>query len=71
MPSGTGGAISLEGTVANGWQWPDDPGDAGSGSAALDPTAVVVMLIGLIATLAESLISALAQDRVRWLSNEW
>ena len=31
---------------------------------------VVVMLIGLVATLAESLLGALAQDRVAWLSNE-
>jgi uncharacterized membrane protein len=28
------------------------------------------MLIGLLATLAESLLGALAQDRFRWLSNE-
>ena len=28
------------------------------------------MLIGLVATLAESLLGALAQDRVAWLSNE-
>ena len=32
--------------------------------------AGVVMLIGLVATLAESLLGALAQDRVAWLSNE-
>ena len=31
---------------------------------------VVVMLIGLVATLADSLLGALAQDRVAWLSNE-
>ena len=30
--------------------------------------AGVVMLIGLVATLAESLLGALAQDRVAWLS---
>ena len=71
VPSGTDGAISLEGTVASA---------VGSGLMTVVmlalgllpsiPTAVVVMLIGLIATLAESLIGALAQDRVRWLSNE-
>ena len=28
------------------------------------------MLIGLLATLAESLLGAVAQDRISWLSNE-
>ena len=32
--------------------------------------SAVVMLIGFVATLAESLLGALAQDRVSWLSNE-
>ena len=32
--------------------------------------SLVVMLIGLVATLAESLLGAVAQDRISWLSNE-
>ena len=32
--------------------------------------SLLVMLIGLLATLAESLLGALAQDRISWLSNE-
>ena len=31
---------------------------------------VLVMLIGLVATLAESLFGALVQDRYDWMSNE-
>lgn len=71
VPAGTEGAISLEGTLASA---------AGSvlmtlvllGLQLLPNLAIagVVMLIGLVATLAESLLGALAQDRVAWLSNE-
>ena len=32
--------------------------------------SLLVMLIGLVATLAESLLGAVAQDRISWLSNE-
>ena len=69
--AGTEGAISLEGTLASG---------LGSVlmslvlfSLQLLPNLAVsalVMLIGLVATLAESLLGAVAQDRVGWLSNE-
>ena len=68
---GTEGAISLEGTLASAF-----------GSVLM--TAVMVMLnllplglaalvvsvVGLLATLVESVIGAVAQDRVSWLSNE-
>ena len=71
VPAGTEGAISVEGTVASA---------AGSVLMTLVLFALqllpslavsaVVMLIGFVATLAESLLGALAQDRVSWLSNE-
>ena len=71
VPPGTEGAISLAGTLASA---------AGSGRMTLVmwqlqllpsiSVSLVVMLIGLLATLAESLLGALAQDRFRWLSNE-
>ena len=71
VPAGTEGAISLEGTLASA---------VGSVLMTLVllglqllpslTIGVVVMLIGLVATLAESLLGALAQDRVAWLSNE-
>jgi len=71
VPAGTEGAISLEGTLASA---------AGSVlmtlalySLQLLPSLAissVVMLIGLLATLAESVLGAVAQDRLTWLSNE-
>ena len=71
VPPGTEGAISLSGTLASA---------AGSVVMTLVmwklqllssiSVSLVVMLIGLLATLAESLLGALAQDRIRWLSNE-
>ncbi|QNJ28941.1 hypothetical protein SynA1524_01242 [Synechococcus sp. A15-24] len=71
VPPGTEGAISLAGTMASAagsvlmtlamWQLQLLPSIS---------VSLVVMLIGLLATLAESLIGALAQDRFRWLSNE-
>ena len=71
VPAGTEGAISVEGTLASA---------AGSVLMTLVLFALqllpslavsaVVMLIGFVATLAESLLGALAQDRVGWLSNE-
>jgi len=71
VPSGTEGAISLAGTLASAagsvlmtlviWQLQLLPSIS---------VSLVVMLIGLLATLAESLLGALAQDRFRWLSNE-
>ena len=37
----------------------------------MNPTAmIVVAIVGLIATLLESLLGALAQERVTWLTNE-
>ena len=71
VPPGTEGAISLSGTLASAagsvlmtlvmWQLQLLPSIS---------VSLVVMLIGLLATLAESLLGALAQDRFRWLSNE-
>ena len=34
------------------------------------PVAGLVMLVGRVATFCESLLGALVQDRVAWLSNE-
>ena len=71
MPPGTEGAISLEGTAAS---------LAGSGLMALVMLELdllqgpllwgVVTLVGLAATLLESLIGATLQSRWGWLSNE-
>ena len=70
-PAGTEGAISLEGTLASA---------VGSGVMAMvmwgfdlistTSELWLVTAVGLIATLAESLLGALAQDRMNWLSNE-
>ena len=71
VPPGTEGAISLEGTLASAL-----------GSLLMSvlmlalqlipswPLAGLVVLIGLVATLAESLFGALVQDRYDWMSNE-
>ena len=71
VPPGTEGAISLEGTLASA-----------VGSIVMTllmlalqllvswPVAGLVMVVGLVATLGESLFGALVQDRVSWLSNE-
>ena len=71
VPPGTEGAISLEGTLASAL-----------GSLLMSvlmlalqllpswPVTGLVMLIGLVATLAESLFGALVQDRFGWMSNE-
>ena len=71
VPPGTEGAISLAGTLASAagsvlmtlvmWQLQLLPSIS---------VSLLVMVIGLLATLAESLLGALAQDRFRWLSNE-
>ena len=71
VPAGTEGAISAEGTAAS---------VAGSALMALVMLALgllqgpellaLVTLVGLVATLIESLIGATLQRRVRWLSNE-
>ena len=71
VPPGTEGAISLEGTLASAL-----------GSLLMSvlmlalqllpswPVTGLVMLVGLVATLAESLFGALVQDRFDWMSNE-
>ena len=68
---GTEGAISLEGTLASV-----------VGSVLMTAVlvllnlvppglaALVVSVVGLLATLVESVIGAVAQDRLSWLSNE-
>ena len=71
VPPGTEGAISLAGTLASA---------AGCVlmtvvmlQLQLLPSisiSLMVMLMGFLATLAESLLGALAQDRISWLSNE-
>ncbi|CAK6694234.1 hypothetical protein BBFGKLBO_01602 [Synechococcus sp. CBW1107] len=71
VPSGSEGAISLEGSLAS---------LGGSAVMAalllvlgLLPTAaaaLLVMAVGLVATLIESLIGATLQGRLAWLSNE-
>jgi len=71
VPPGTEGAVSLEGTLASA---------AGSalmtliaallGLVVMAPVAVLVVGVGLLATLLESVIGAVAQRRLPWLSNE-
>ncbi len=71
VPPGSEGAISLEGTAAS---------LVGSALMALlmlalgllsgASTWLLVTLVGLVATLLESLIGATAQQRWLWLSNE-
>jgi uncharacterized protein (TIGR00297 family) len=71
VPAGTEGAVSLEGTLASA---------AGSllmmlvmaGLSVLTSSTAMIMvaIVGLIATLLESLLGALAQEKVSWLTNE-
>lgn len=71
VPPGTEGAISLEGTAAS---------VMGSGLMTLTmmalgmirgwPLALLVSGVGLVATLAESVVGASLQQRWGWLSNE-
>ena len=71
VPPGTEGAISLEGSLAS---------LVGSALMALvclqlgvfqgAGPLVLVTLVGLVATLIESLIGATLQGRISWLSNE-
>ena len=68
---GTEGAISLEGTLASA---------AGSLVMSLVMWALVlvpsgrlmllVAVVGFVATLAESVLGAIAQQRLSWMSNE-
>jgi uncharacterized protein (TIGR00297 family) len=72
VPPGTEGAISLEGTAASA---------VGSALMALvmlqlgllagGGAWLLVALVGLVATLIESLIGATLQPRFPWLTNEW
>ena len=71
VPAGTEGAVSVEGTLASA---------VGSllmtvvmallGLLQSGAAFAVVLVVGLIATLLESLLGALGQDRWPWLSNE-
>ena len=71
VPAGTEGAVSVEGTLASA---------VGSllmtvvmalfGLLQSGAAFAVVLVVGFIATLLESLLGALGQDRWPWLSNE-
>lgn len=71
VPRGTDGAISLEGTIASA---------IGSllmtslmAALYLIPWGIaylVVAFVGLVATLLESLVGAVAQNKIDWLTNE-
>jgi uncharacterized protein (TIGR00297 family) len=71
VPPGTDGAISLEGSLAS---LVGSALMAGLGLLlGLLPdaaSALLVSVVGLLATLAESVIGATAQRRFAWLSNE-
>jgi Predicted membrane protein len=71
VPAGTEGAISLEGTLAS------VVGSAlmsvlvlALGLIASPTDAALVASVGVVATLLESVLGALVQGRVAWLSNE-
>ena len=86
VPPGTEGAISLEGTAASlagsglmaalmlglGLGAGSSVSTSSVSSSAVNPGAVwlLITLVGLAATLIESLIGASAQQRWGWLSNE-
>ncbi|MCP9940972.1 DUF92 domain-containing protein [Cyanobium sp. ATX 6E8] len=86
VPPGTEGAISLEGTAASlagsglmaalmlvlGLGAVSSVSTSSVSSSAVNPGAVwlLITLVGLAATLIESLIGASAQQRWAWLSNE-
>ncbi|WP_254995363.1 DUF92 domain-containing protein [Cyanobium sp. Aljojuca 7D2] len=86
VPPGTEGAISLEGTAASlagsglmaalmlvlGLGAGSSVSTSSVSSSAVNPGAVwlLITLVGLAATLIESLIGASAQQRWAWLSNE-
>ncbi len=71
VPPGTDGAISLEGTLAS------TLGSlvmtmvmVASSLVPLGQESVLVFLIGLLSTLLESVLGAVAQGKFRWLTNE-
>jgi len=71
VPAGTDGAISLEGTVASALG--SVLMTAVMVGLALIPwglAAGIVAAVGLLATLLESLLGALVQNRIGWLTNE-
>ncbi|MEB3234239.1 MAG: TIGR00297 family protein [Cyanobacteriota bacterium] len=71
VPPGTEGAISLEGTAASAAGALVMAGIcAGLGLIAGPQALVLVVVVGLLATLIESAIGATAQQRLSWLSNE-
>ena len=71
VPPGTEGAVSLEGTVASAAGSVLMTGVA-AGLALIPAGAVAwsVAVVGLLATLLESVLGALVQDRTPWLTNE-
>ena len=71
VPAGTDGAISVEGTVASAL------GSvlmttvmAAVGLIPWGMPAAIVAFVGLMATLLESLLGALIQNKIGWLTNE-
>ena len=71
VPPGTEGAISLEGTLASAGGSALMTLIAGIlGLVPMAPVALLVVGVGLLATLIESVIGAVAQRRLPWLSNE-
>jgi uncharacterized protein (TIGR00297 family) len=80
VPPGTEGAISLEGTLASlagsllmvllALALGLLPGAPPAFSATTSAAAALITVVGLVATLLESVIGATAQRRFAWLSNE-
>ena len=71
VPRGTEGAISLEGTAASaGGSALMAAVMAGLGVIETPAAWLLVTLVGLAATLLESLIGATLQQRLPWLTNE-
>jgi uncharacterized protein (TIGR00297 family) len=80
VPPGTEGAISLEGTLASlagslvmvllALALGLLPAAPAAGGATTGTAAALITVVGLVATLLESVIGATAQRRFAWLSNE-
>lgn len=71
VPAGTEGAISLEGTAASlAGSTLMTTVISGLGLLPGGWSWLLVTLVGLAATLAESVIGSTVQGRIRWLSNE-
>ncbi len=72
VPAGTDGAISIEGTIAS--ILGSFLMTAVAVSLSIIPSGAIAFLVfcvGLFSTLLESFLGALAQNRFRWLSNEF